>query len=43
MRAEVMENRRLAIEKGLDIDELPWPIPLLENSLTEGKAAGTSG
>ena len=43
MRTKVVENRRTAIEKRLDIDELPGPIPLLEYSLTERKAAGTGG
>jgi hypothetical protein len=37
VRTEVMQDGRAAIEKGLDIDELPRPIPFLKDSLAEGK------
>jgi hypothetical protein len=37
-RTEVVEHRGAAIEQRLDVDEVPRPIPLLEDLLTKGKA-----
>ena len=38
MWTEVVEDRGAAIEERLNIDELPRPVPLAEDSLTEGEA-----
>ena len=38
MRAEVMKDRRAAIEERLDIDQHPGPVSLLEDAATESEA-----
>ena len=38
MWAEVVEDRGAAIEERLNIDELPRPVPLAEDLLTEAEA-----
>ena len=37
MGTEVVEDRGAAIEQRLDVDELPRPVPLPEDLLTEGE------
>lgn len=37
MGPKVVDDRRTAVEQGLHIDDLPRPVPLLQNLLTEGK------
>jgi hypothetical protein len=38
MRTEVMEDRGAAVEKRLDVDQLPRPISLVEDTLAKRKA-----
>jgi hypothetical protein len=35
LRAEVMKYRRATVEQRLDIDQVPGPVPLAEDSLAE--------
>jgi hypothetical protein len=41
MGAEVVENQGVVVQQSLDVDELPWPVELLENALTKLEVSGS--
>jgi len=41
MWAQVVENQGVVIQQSLDVDELPWPVELLENALTKLEVSGS--